>query len=500
MKLIHQILIGIALLILALSAIYLGIPHTDGIGTISGNNQIQDTQKNQAVPTNHLSLFIQTPIENFIINSSIPASPSVFPLYKGTYQPGDIVEKYFKDVGDIITNETPADLAPEQSKKALVAYGGLPSDAVLGYSKVIHSRKINVYTHEVVESKPMFTQVLFERTINGIPIVGNSDSIGIFFGENGEILQLTKHWRTLEYQGTVPIIPVDKAIKKLEQREIINPPQGPEDAVVTSINLRYYAKSWNDDVIYLEPVWEFYATMPSGEPYQFFVYARQFANFTATPTSGKTPLTVTFTDLSDASPNAWYWDFGDGTNSTEQNPVHQYRTAGTYTVSLKAWNDLGSDMMERPALITLRNPAPPVANFTGSPTSGTRPLSVTFNDTSANGPASWLWTFGDGANATEQNPVHIYSTAGNYTVSLNVTNEDGADSITKPDYITVFVPPPTTQLTTQPTTTVTTTVTTSPTTTTTKPTPTKTHTPLSPIIAFIGIVTIGLLFAIRKKP
>jgi len=153
--------------------------------------------------------------------------------------------------------------------------------------------------------------------------------------------------------------------------------------------------------------------------------------------------------------------------------------------------------MEKPYYITVRLPAPPVANFTATPASGIRPISVTFNDTSTNAPASWLWIFGDGTNATVQHPVHTYTSAGNYTVSLNVTNEDGANISIKEKYISVFNPPPTTIPTTIPTTTATTTVTTKP--TTTKPTPTKTHAPVSPIVAVAGIALVGLLYVIGKK-
>ena len=355
MKPITKVTFCAVMLVLMLSTIYVGVLHSDGISKLFGNNYNTEAQKttqiSQIIQVDHLPLRIQTPVENIIINISIPASPPNFPYYKAYYQQGDVVEKYYQELGKIRYNETPADVAPELAKSALGPYGGLPPDAVLAYSKVNYLEGRN--DTAVVQRIPMFTQVLFTRAINGTPIVGMEDSIGVIFGENGEVLTLIKHWRTLENKGTVPIIPVEKAIKKLEQREIINPPQGPEDAVVTSINLRYYAKSWNTKEIYLEPVWEFYATMPSGEPYQFYVYARQFANFTATPTSGKVPLNVTFTDTSDASPVKWYWSFGDGTNSTVQNPVHPYTTAGTYNVSLRAWNDLGSDTMEKSGYILI---------------------------------------------------------------------------------------------------------------------------------------------------
>ena len=84
----------------------------------------------------------------------------------------------------------------------------------------------------------------------------------------------------------------------------------------------------------------------------------------------------------------------------------------------------------------------PVASFSGTPTTGTAPLTVTFTDTSTNSPKSWNWTFGDGnsTNATLQNPVHTYFTGGNYTVSLNVSNAVGYNSTRKTGYITVSNP------------------------------------------------------------
>lgn len=60
-------------------------------------------------------------------------------------------------------------------------------------------------------------------------------------------------------------------------------------------------------------------------------------DFVANVTSGDAPLTVKFTDTSTGSPAAaWSWDFGDGGNGTDKNPVHTYRNAGTYTVVLRA--------------------------------------------------------------------------------------------------------------------------------------------------------------------
>lgn len=79
----------------------------------------------------------------------------------------------------------------------------------------------------------------------------------------------------------------------------------------------------------------------------------------------------------------------------------------------------------------------PIADFTGTPTSGTAPLTVSFTDQSTNDPTSWQWNFGDGGSSTEQNPTHIFTEEGTYTVQLTASNSAGADGETKNAYITV---------------------------------------------------------------
>jgi|GEM_PF-5155721 len=82
--------------------------------------------------------------------------------------------------------------------------------------------------------------------------------------------------------------------------------------------------------------------------------------------------------------------------------------------------------------------AVPIVSFTASPTSGTAPLTVQFNDTSSGFLTSWSWSFGDGdsTNSTLQNPVHTYISAGTYTVSLTTANAGGSNTSTKTSYIT----------------------------------------------------------------
>ena len=100
-------------------------------------------------------------------------------------------------------------------------------------------------------------------------------------------------------------------------------------------------------------------------------------------------------------------------------------------MNLTVTNLVGSSSLLRADYITVNAlPTTPVADFAGVPTSGTAPLTVTFTDNSTNSPTSWNWSFGDGATSGTRNPVHTYTTAGTYTVSLNATNAGG--SIPKP--------------------------------------------------------------------
>ncbi len=71
---------------------------------------------------------------------------------------------------------------------------------------------------------------------------------------------------------------------------------------------------------------------------------------------------------------------------------------------------------------------PPVATFSISPIFGKAPLNVTFTDKTIGTPAVWNWNFGDGNNSTQQNPTHIYSKPGTYTINLTVSNGNGTDS------------------------------------------------------------------------
>jgi uncharacterized repeat protein (TIGR02543 family) len=171
------------------------------------------------------------------------------------------------------------------------------------------------------------------------------------------------------------------------------------------------------------------------------------ADFSGSPTSGPTPLTVNFTDLSSNDPTSWSWSFPGGTpsSSTAENPTNiVYNTPGNYNVTLTATNASGSDSETKTNYITVLAPQPPIADFVASSTNISVGDSINFTDQTQNNPTSWSWTFEGGTPGTSsaQNPTGItYNTAGTFNVSLTATNAQGSDTETKVDYITVTLQP-----------------------------------------------------------
>jgi PKD repeat protein len=150
------------------------------------------------------------------------------------------------------------------------------------------------------------------------------------------------------------------------------------------------------------------------------------AGFAGEPRTGQVPLIVRFMDMSGGSPTSWLWNFGDGETSTEQNPVHEYKKSGTYTVALTVRNQYGTGQKVEKDYI--KAGTLPQAQFAVVPSEGETPLTVQFNDLSTGNPVAFSWDFGDGSGSAEQNPVHTYVKEGEYTVSLTVSNQFGSDT------------------------------------------------------------------------
>jgi len=135
------------------------------------------------------------------------------------------------------------------------------------------------------------------------------------------------------------------------------------------------------------------------------------ASFIASPTSGEVPLTVNFTgNATGGTPSyTYYWDFGNGASSGEQNPSHTYSQAGDYTVNLTV-TDSQSNQDSAFFIINASDPVaiPLEASCAASPASGEVPLIVNFTGSATGGvlPYSYSWNFGDGTSSSEQITTH----------------------------------------------------------------------------------------------
>lgn len=134
----------------------------------------------------------------------------------------------------------------------------------------------------------------------------------------------------------------------------------------------------------------------------------QFLNVSALGTEGDT------TEFSYA------WNFGDGTNSTVEEPVHQYQNPGTYTVSFTITTPTSTTTTTHAIAVD----DPPVVEFSALPRIATVGAEVQFfdqsDDTSSSPIVSRLWNFGDNVVSADINPVHIYEAAQDYDVSLTL--------------------------------------------------------------------------------
>lgn len=131
---------------------------------------------------------------------------------------------------------------------------------------------------------------------------------------------------------------------------------------------------------------------------------------------------VQFQNLTEGSVDAYFWDFGDGNNSSVTSPDYQYTSEGNFTVCLTAFNEFGSDSTCQN--LTIDNILPK-ADFTFS---NTGPGFFEFTNISSNNTDSLSWDFGDGNTSQDINPVYQYSEEGTFTVCLIAINALGSDT------------------------------------------------------------------------
>src|SRR5215204_1002882 len=162
------------------------------------------------------------------------------------------------------------------------------------------------------------------------------------------------------------------------------------------------------------------------------------AEITSNTTSGNAPATISFAANASGGtgPYTVNWNFGDDSEeSEEESVVHTFTEAGNYTVTLTATDSTGesaTDTLEVAVEESSTDGEPPAteslaAEITSNTTSGNAPATFTFdaNASGGTGPYTVNWNFGDDSEESEEESVvHTFTEAGNYTVTLTVTDSE----------------------------------------------------------------------------
>ncbi len=161
------------------------------------------------------------------------------------------------------------------------------------------------------------------------------------------------------------------------------------------------------------------------------------AAFTATPTTGDSPLPVSFDASASTDPEndalTYSWAFGDGNSGTGVSPSHTYVASGTFTVTLTVSDGQNSDQATTVITVNQGNRAP-TATIIASAITGVAPFTVSFDGGLSSDPdddpLTYSWTFGDGDVSTIANPSHTFILPGTYSVVLTVSDGQLSDQST----------------------------------------------------------------------
>jgi PKD repeat protein len=140
------------------------------------------------------------------------------------------------------------------------------------------------------------------------------------------------------------------------------------------------------------------------------------------------PYNYHFIDQSTGNITFWYWSFGDGVTSTDQNPYHTYQEPGTYDVCLHI-NGADSSCYDFTCeTVVVEGATGCQAYFGYYPYPQGSPDSFHFYDQSTGNIVAWLWNFGDGTGSDEQYPFHTFPGPGTFTVCLTASSNSCSDT------------------------------------------------------------------------
>ncbi len=154
------------------------------------------------------------------------------------------------------------------------------------------------------------------------------------------------------------------------------------------------------------------------------------AEFTLTKTDMAVAVDASASTDADGTIESYAWDFGDGVTATGVTASHTYTAGGTFTVSLTVTDNQGATKTSTQDVEIISPNQAPQASFTAA----TQFLEVTVDgsgSSDADGTiASYAWDFGDGSTGTGATDSHAYAAAGSYTVTLQVTDNEGGQAAT----------------------------------------------------------------------
>lgn len=154
---------------------------------------------------------------------------------------------------------------------------------------------------------------------------------------------------------------------------------------------------------------------------------KPIAEFTFSPSDPTIQDEVNITDNSsdpDGTITSWFWDFGDGTNSTAKNPSHRFSQKGEWQITLTVTDNDGAKKSITQTVTVVNLPPAAAFNCTTNPQTD---MDIEFTDNSVdpeNRSLSWFWDFGDGNTSELQAPTHKFATEGDYNVTLTVTDDE----------------------------------------------------------------------------
>lgn len=202
---------------------------------------------------------------------------------------------------------------------------------------------------------------------------------------------------------------------------------GAADSTVVAVTIATYATSAGTTLHTIQ-VRSSDPALPSTEvPVSITILDLPCAEFSFTQ-NGPCQSEVQFTNTTINGNSVWHWDFGDGTASDEEAPLHNYLSSGDYTVVLTA----GTPPLSTEYTLVVHADAPVTAGIAHTDPN-TNNGAVDFSSTGS-GATAWLWDFGDGTSSMEELPAHTYAEHGTYMVNLSASNAAGCTAM---DTVTV---------------------------------------------------------------